>query len=607
MKIPRALIIVTLVLGVIVIAVGAYTFGVSQRLDSQSNIDTTTKNSGSAKNTAVSNSNAAVSNTNTTIKNTNVETNNNNVNTNTTELTNTNATTLAANTNTAKVTNQNVTAVTDVDVTWLAEPTLLDDLNLFSDSESATESDSYYKVADLADGGEIIYVNRVTLGTEVDRFRKAVDGTYYLLANHSAEFYLDSPELLATGVNIDETTTYAALDYPTEITVAGIALQQHWLPFTSNELFDEENNDPAYPFVELAETPYGTMYTDVEAVETPEADGSIQSKSYVLKLIDNSVVRYWSTKDFMADDGSLMADLNDEDTALANQTYFVGMVASGCGVLGGDQYIVDMTAEALDQVGTTKAGDALYAMRAADSSLLLNAYETYKLGRDYEGATEPILSYDEFVAATPILLWQDALGDYLLLMDNTFAPLVECGKPVIYLYPETIMPVQVRVGADVRISEPVYGDGWQVTADPNGTLHLADGSTVASLYWEGKGYGKYPRVTQGRVVETKNIEQELRHDLTTLGLNDSETADFLEFWLPEMPKTPYVRLTWFDTAAMNELAPLAVQPRPDTVMRVFLDFAGQTSPHTTLSPQTLTATARTGFTLVEWGGLLLGR
>lgn len=605
MKIPRALIVVTLVLGVIVIAIGAYTFGVSQRSDSQTNINTTTNNRGT-NNTAVGNNNEANSTTNSKVKNVNVETDDN-VNTGTTVTTNTNETASATNTTSEVAIDKSVVTVTDTGVSWLAEPKLLDDLNLFSDSESVAESDSYYKIADLADGGEIIYVNRETLGTEVDRFRKTVDGTYYLLANHSAEFYLDSPELLAVDVNIDATTTYAALDYPDELVVAGIALQQHWLPFTSNELFDEENNDPAYPFIGLDGTPYGTMYTDVETVATPEADGSIRSKSYVLKLADNSVVRYWSAKNFMADDGSLIANFNDEDTALADQTYFVGMVASGCGVLGGDQYIVDMTAEALDQVGMTKAGEALYAMRDAESSLLLNAYETYKIGRDYDGATEPVLSYDEFVAATPILLWQDALGDYLLLMDNEFAPLVECGKPVVYLYPETTTPVQVLVGADVRISDPVYDNGWQVTADPNGTLHLADGSTVASLYWEGKGYGKYPRVTQGRVVETKNIEQELRHDLATLGLNENETADFLEYWLPLMPKTPYVRLTWFDTAVMNELAPLAVQPRPDTVIRVFLDFAGQTSPHTTLSPQTLTATERIGFTLVEWGGLLLGR
>ena len=41
-----------------------------------------------------------------------------------------------------------------------------------------------------------------------------------------------------------------------------------------------------------------------------------------------------------------------------------------------------------------------------------------------------------------IVIWQDGFDDYLVLMDNEFAPLVECGKPLIYLYPQ---PTSVSV------------------------------------------------------------------------------------------------------------------------------------------------------------------
>ena len=57
---------------------------------------------------------------------------------------------------------------------------------------------------------------------------------------------------------------------------------------------------------------------------------------------------------------------------------------------------------------------------------------------------------------------------------------------------------------------------------------------------------------------------------------------------------------------MNDLAPLSISPKPDTVKRVFLDFAGQNTPATDLAPQQLKGFMRTGFTVVEWGGLLLG-
>ena len=70
-----------------------------------------------------------------------------------------------------------------------------------------------------------------------------------------------------------------------------------------------------------------------------------------------------------------------------------------------------------------------------------------------------------------------------------------------------------------------------------------------------------------------------------------------------MPSTPYVRLTWFGTQQLNALAPLYVTPKPDTMIRIFLDFEGLKNP-TQIKPQTLSAIPRKGFTLVEWGGLL---
>jgi hypothetical protein len=70
-----------------------------------------------------------------------------------------------------------------------------------------------------------------------------------------------------------------------------------------------------------------------------------------------------------------------------------------------------------------------------------------------------------------------------------------------------------------------------------------------------------------------------------------------------MPNTHFVRLTWFGTAAMNQLAPLSISPKPDTLIRVFLDFEGLNQ-KIDLQPQQLTSAPRTGFTVIEWGGLL---
>ena len=78
----------------------------------------------------------------------------------------------------------------------------------------------------------------------------------------------------------------------------------------------------------------------------------------------------------------------------------------------------------------------------------------------------------------------------------------------------------------------------------------------------------------------------------------------MDFWTDKLPASPYVRLTWLGTQDMNQLAPLSVVPAPDTTIRIFLDFAGLDQP-IKLIPQKLTSVPRRGFTLVEWGGLLI--
>ena len=52
------------------------------------------------------------------------------------------------------------------------------------------------------------------------------------------------------------------------------------------------------PFTWLGDSAYGPVYVDITAVTTTIADGSVASKSYVLKLADGSVARYLSTKIF---------------------------------------------------------------------------------------------------------------------------------------------------------------------------------------------------------------------------------------------------------------------------------------------------------------------
>ena len=55
-------------------------------------------------------------------------------------------------------------------------------------------------------------------------------------------------------------------------------------------------------------------------------------------------------------------------------------------------------------------------------------------------------------------------------------------------------------------------------------------------------------------------------------MNDQETYDFMEFWYPRMQDSPYYYITFMPQEEFELLAPLTVEPRPDSIIRVFMDY-----------------------------------
>jgi len=88
-----------------------------------------------------------------------------------------------------------------------------------------------------------------------------------------------------------------------------------------------------------------------------------------------------------------------------------------------------------------------------------------------------------------------------------------------------------------------------------------------------------------------------------LGLNEKESADFREFWESHMTKAPYYFVTFYGTNAMNTIAPLKINPKPDTVIRILMDYKPLLKP-IVVKEQSLRSVPRTGFTVIEWGGVL---
>ncbi len=175
-------------------------------------------------------------------------------------------------------------------------------------------------------------------------------------------------------------------------------------------------------------------------------------------------------------------------------------------------------------------------------------------------------------------------------------------KPVLYLYPEEMTRVNVTLDFDGTLTStyPAYEDGWTVDASPDGTLTDPDtGRQYYCLFWEGVTDTAYDFST-GFCVAGADTAAFLEEALAQLGLTDQEAGEFIIYWLPRMEGNPY-NLISFQTTAYTDGAALAIDPAPDTLIRVFMAWKGLDGP-VEVEPQSLAAPERTGFTAVEWGG-----
>ena len=193
-------------------------------------------------------------------------------------------------------------------------------------------------------------------------------------------------------------------------------------------------------------------------------------------------------------------------------------------------------------------------------------------------------------------------ADMLTIRESTFEMEPgECYKPVIYLYPEEETDISVNLILDGRLTctYPAYNDGWTVTASPDGTLTDAKGRTYNYLYWEGETYARYD-LSKGFCVKGEDTAVFLEDALEKLGLTRRDANEFIVYWLPQMQDNPY-NIISFQTGIYTNAAKLAVNPAPDTLIRVFMAWQASDTP-VVLENQELSAPDRTGFTVVEWGG-----
>ena len=190
-------------------------------------------------------------------------------------------------------------------------------------------------------------------------------------------------------------------------------------------------------------------------------------------------------------------------------------------------------------------------------------------------------------------------------------PYIPVCKPAIYLYPEETTNINVKLDLDGKLTEsiPTYDseNGWNVKAEPDGKIEKCNNVTMKQcnnydyLYYE----ADIKNITvpkDGWVIQRSAIGDQLSDILTKLGLNEKESRDFLEYWVPKLSEKPYYFMTLMENEELNNKEKLIFSQNPDTLIRVRFLFEGLDRP-IDVKPLNLPETPeRVGFTAVDWGG-----
>lgn len=471
-----------------------------------------------------------------------------------------------------------------------------------------------YKVAIITggayDGAELFNVLLPQDGPgdrPFDRFMKYKDA-YILLARYSANSSIGEYTNSFYKVkmfSLDRGLTIAQLEMP-DIIRGPVEGQDVKLVTQNNSEFSKTFAPGTLEkqFESLA----GVVYQVKKSVKSSSFGTELRG-TFIIAKPDDTYALFVYQPSIMNDPYRAVATVYWNDIKLQNIDTYTTIDPGGCG-MGSFISLVDVKSVSKELVVTGLAGDGKPAYEFADPNnpLLTELYKIYttQSQASYDKSIK-LLTRAQFLKSHPLFIWQDPFGRFIKFQKADFQTAAECGKPVIYLYPEktTRVNVQLKLDGGMSKSEPAYGTGWNVVAQSNGALiNDADNKPYPYLFWEGRG-GAYASPTQGWVVKQRDVHSFLVEKLAMYGLNKQESVDFIEFWEPLMQGSPYYFVGFHTTNAMNQIAPLTITPRPNTMIRVLMDFKPLQQPIKVEVPIVRTP-QRTGFTVLEWGGVLTG-
>lgn len=179
-------------------------------------------------------------------------------------------------------------------------------------------------------------------------------------------------------------------------------------------------------------------------------------------------------------------------------------------------------------------------------------------------------------------------------------------KPVIYLYPEDTMQVEVEVipKGEFTFTYPDIKNGWNFTCTPEGDI-LDGEKSYPYLFWESAQRIEQKDINPnaGALVKGKEAVAYLNAQLTQFGLTSSERADFITFWGPQLQTKTNLYIYLLLDEECDAFASLKISPQPQNTSRIYVIWSEVPANYSRpLESQNIPTMNREGFTVIEWGG-----
>jgi len=233
-----------------------------------------------------------------------------------------------------------------------------------------------------------------------------------------------------------------------------------------------------------------------------------------------------------------------------------------------------------------------------DGDIIVTEFQTDEQGR-FAIELEPNDYFFDFISD-----WEEEHHQPVSIIDNyqdfIFYDHAQAAKPVIYLYPEETIGLDVEIvfpyGGKITESIPDYNGGWHVTVEPSGII---DGQ-YDSLFYESEqpDQGQYE---SGWVVAREQLEDFFTNNMADTKFNQKEIDDFVAYWIPRLTEHPYYAIYPQYNDELEDMIRLTISPQPDNLIRLIYSIRGLEENNLQLPEPSIPLFEREGFTATEWG------